>query len=306
MGSVSVESRESAGLSAEHRVETADGRILQALERGTPDGHPVLVHNGTPNSRLLFDSTVEAAMRHGIRLISYDRPGYGGSSRHAGRTVADCAPDVRAIADALGLDRLAVWGISGGGPHALACAALLPDLVPAVAVLASIAPWGAEGLDYFAGMGDLNVEDMKLQLEDPAAARAKAEQDRLQMLAMGADELHEFMKTLLSPLDAAVLTGAFAQWLVDSTRSGMASSSDGWWDDDMAFFAPWGFELGAIETPVLLRHGRQDRFVPYGHGEWLARHIPGVQAELTEDDGHLTQLVRHIDQVHEWLLERLA
>jgi pimeloyl-ACP methyl ester carboxylesterase len=302
---VSVESPHPTGHHAEHRVQTPDGRVLQVLERGIPDGRPVLVHNGTPNSRLLFDHTVEGAERQGIRLISYDRPGYGGSSRHAGRTVADCAGDVRAIAAALGLDRLAVWGISGGGPHAIACAALLPDLVPAVAVLASIAPWGAEGLDYFADMGEMNVEDMKLQLEDPTAAREKCERDRQEMLPMEADQLHEHLKTLLSPVDAAVLTGAVAQFLVDSTRSGMASSSDGWGDDDVAFLEPWGFEFASIQTPVLLRHGRQDWFVPYGHGEWLARHIPGVQAELTEDDGHLTQLVRHIDHVHDWLLERL-
>jgi pimeloyl-ACP methyl ester carboxylesterase len=302
---MSVEARDPRGHHAEHRVEIQDGRVLQVLERGTPDGRPVLVHNGTPNSRLLFDHTVEVAERQGIRLISYDRPGYGGSSRHEGRAVADCANDVRAIAAALGLDRLAVWGISGGGPHAIACAALLPDLVPAVAVLASLAPWGAEGLDYFADMGELNVEDMKLMLSDPVAAREKCEQDRKDMLEMRAEELHEFLKTLLSPVDAAVLTGAMAEFLVDSTRSGMASTSDGWWDDEIAFMQPWGFEFDTIQTPVLLRHGRQDRFVPYGHGAWLARHIPGVQAELTEDDGHLTQLMRHVDGVHEWLLERL-
>ena len=303
---MSGERGDPSGRYAEHQVKTPDGRVLQVLERGAPGGHPVLVHNGTPNSRLLFDPTVAAAERQGIRLISYDRPGYGGSSRHAERTVADCADDVRAIAAALGLDRLVVWGISGGGPHAIACAALLPDLVPAVGVLASLAPWGAEGLDYFADMGELNVEDMKLMLSDPVAAREKCEQDRKEMLKMRGDELHEFLKTLLSPVDAAVLTGAFADFLVESTHSGMPTSSDGWWDDEVAFMKPWGFEFDSIRTPVLLRHGRQDRFVPYGHGEWLARHIPGVQAELTEEDGHLTQLVNHIEQVHGWLLERLA
>ena len=303
---MSVERRDRTGESTEHRVKTPDGRVLQVLERGVPDGRPVLIHNGTPNSRLMFDPSVEGAERQGIRLISYDRPGYGGSSRHEGRRVADCADDVRAIAAALGIDRLAVWGISGGGPHAIACAALLPDLVPAVAVLASLAPWGAEGLDYFADMGELNVEDMKLMLSDPAAAREKCERDRKEMLASDADELNELLKTLLSPVDAAVATGAFASYLVDCTRSGMATTSDGWWDDEVAFMEPWGFALESIRTPVLLRHGRQDRFVPYGHGEWLARHIPGVQAELTEDDGHLTQTLRHLDHVHEWLLERLG
>src|SRR5690242_3662643 len=137
----------------EHEISTADGRRLSVVEAGEPEGSPVLVHNGTPNSRLLYEPTVRLAESQGIRMIGYDRPGYGGSDRDPGRTVASCAGDVRTIANALGIERLAVWGISGGGPHAIACAALLPDLVPAVAVLASIAPWGAEGLDYFEGMG---------------------------------------------------------------------------------------------------------------------------------------------------------
>jgi pimeloyl-ACP methyl ester carboxylesterase len=293
------------GSATEHRVQTPDGRTLQVLERGVPDGPAVLVHNGTPNSRLMSDAEVRSAELQGIRLISYDRPGYGGSSRHAGRTVGDCAQDVSTIAGALGIDRLAVWGVSGGGPHAIASAALLPDLAPAVGVLASIAPWGAEGLDYFTDMGELNVEDTKLQLEDPVAARAKCEEDRKEMLALEPEQLLEHLKTLLSPVDAAVLTGAFAEYVIDATQSGLAPGSDGWWDDGVAFLESWGFELDAIQTPVLLRHGRHDRFVPYGHGEWLARHIPGVTAELTEDDGHLTQVMLHIDHVHEWLLERL-
>ena len=161
-----------AAIGKEHRVAVGDGRVLQVLERGHPDGKPVLVHNGTPSSRLIYEPDVRLAERQGIRLISYDRPGYGGSTAKPGRTVADCAQDVRAIAARLGIERLAIWGISGGGPHALACAALLPDLVPAVGVLASVAPWGADGLDYFAGMGELNADDMRLFLEDRAAARA--------------------------------------------------------------------------------------------------------------------------------------
>ncbi len=289
----------------EHDVVTHDGRVLKVLEDGDRAGRPVLVHNGTPNSRLLFAPDVENAHRRGIRLISYDRPGYGGSTRQPGRTVGDCAEDVREIAAALGIDRLAVWGISGGGPHAIACAALLPDLVVSVGVLASIAPWGAEGLDYFSGMGELNVEDISLMLEDPAAARAKCERDRVQMLAETLPELIEFLKTLLAPVDAAALTGELGQYLIDSTRSGMGTGSDGWWDDGVAILEPWGFELGAIRTPVLLLHGRHDRFVPFAHGEWLARAIPGVEARLTDDDGHLTLTAHHLDEVHAWLLDRM-
>ena len=289
----------------EHRVVTSDGRALQVLERGDGHGHPVLVHNGTPNSRLMSERDVARAKQQGIRLISYDRPGYGDSTPQPERTVADCASDVRAIAAALGLERLAVWGISGGGPHAIACAALLPDLVPAVAVLAACAPWDAPGLDYFAGMGELNVEDMQLSLSDPGAARAKCEQDRLEMLELTPDMLSDYLRTLLAPVDAEVLTGELSQYLIDATRSGLAPGSEGWWEDDVALLSPWGFELASIRTPVLLLHGRQDRFVPFAHGEWLANHIPGVQAELTDDDGHLTLTDRHLDDVHAWLLERL-
>jgi pimeloyl-ACP methyl ester carboxylesterase len=286
-------------------VAAGDGRVLQVLERGHPDGKPVLVHSGTPNSRLMHEPEVRLAERQEIRLISYDRPGYGGSTPWPGRTVADCAQDVRAIASGLGVERLAIWGISGGGPHALACAALLPDLVPAVGVLASVAPWGADGLDYFAGMGELNVDDVRLFFEDRAAARAKCEQDRLEYLQVSTEQLHELLKTLLSPADAAVLTGELAQYLVDCTRSGLAPGAEGWWEDEVALNEPWGFELASIRTPVLLYHGRQDRFVPFGHGEWLAAHIPGVRAELTDDDGHLTLTERHLEQIHAWLLERL-
>jgi pimeloyl-ACP methyl ester carboxylesterase len=300
---VAVEQREWV---YERDVLTVDGRTLRVLERGQPDGHAVLVHNGTPNSRLMFDHDVARARDMEIRLISYDRPGYGGSSHQPGRAVADCAEDVRAIAAALGLERLAVWGISGGGPHALACAALLGDLVPAVAVLASIAPWDAPGLDYFQGMGQLNVDEILLAVRDPAAARQRKETLRQEMLATEAEGLRDFLRTLLAPVDAEVLTGELAQYFVDSARSGLAPGSEGWSEDTSAMLAPWGFALGSIRTPVMLLHGRQDRFVPFAHGEWLAAHIPGVTAGLTDDDGHLTLLERHLDEVHAWLLEHLT
>src|SRR5580658_9698796 len=159
-------------------IPTPDGRTLAIEEAGDPNGRPVLVHNGTPNSRHLYPpATINAAVR-GLRLISYDRPGYGGSTPQPGRTVADCAADVRAICAALGIGRLAMWGISGGGPHVLACAALLPDLVAAAASLASLAPYGAEGLDFFTGMGQANIDDTRLMLADEAAARAQTDRDR--------------------------------------------------------------------------------------------------------------------------------
>jgi pimeloyl-ACP methyl ester carboxylesterase len=290
----------------DRQVTTPDGRVLQIRESGALEGRPVLVHNGTPDSRLMFARDVERAERQGVRLISYDRPGYGGSDRLPGRAVAQCADDVRAIAAALHIERLGVWGISGGGPHAIACAALLPDLVPAVAVLASPAPWSAEGLDYFDGMGELNADDMRLMLEDREAARAKEQEERVEMLDATPDQLREALTTLLSAADRAVMTNELAEHFVASAKVGLGANDDGWWDDNVAFVEPWGFELDSITTPVLLLHGRQDRFVPFGHGEWLANHIAGVQAQLTDEDGHLTLIANHLQAVHDWLLERTA
>ncbi|HTP20136.1 MAG TPA: alpha/beta hydrolase [Solirubrobacteraceae bacterium] len=290
----------------EHQIVTPDGRRLHVSEHGVAQGPAVLVHNGTPSSRLLYEPDVRLAERQGIRIVSYDRPGYGGSDRDAGRSVGSCARDVRAIADALEIERLAVWGISGGGPHAIACAALLPDLVPAVAVLASIAPWRADGLDYFDGMGSENVEDMQLVLTDRTRGRAKHERERVELLAATPETLYTTFETLLSPVDRAALTPALTEFLYAATQDGLGPGADGWWDDDVAFLEPWGFDLDQIRTPVLLLHGRQDQFVPFAHGEWLARHIPGVEARLLPDDGHLTLTEHHLRAVHEWLLERLG
>jgi pimeloyl-ACP methyl ester carboxylesterase len=239
-------------------------------------------------------------------MISYDRPGYGGSDRDPGRSVAGCVRDVRAIADPLRIERLAVWGISGGGPHAIACAALLPDLVPAVAVLASPAPWGAEGLDYFDGMGSENVADVELTLRDQIAGRANHEQERLESLAATPETIYTTFETLLSPVDREALTPALAEFLYEATQLGLGPGADGWWDDDVAFIEPWGFELERIQTPVRLLHGRHGRFVPCTHGEWLARRIAGVDARVSDEDGHLTLIEHQLEGVHEWLLERLG
>jgi pimeloyl-ACP methyl ester carboxylesterase len=285
-------------------VHTPDGRALAVEEGGDPAGRPVLVHGGTPNSRHLYEANARDAAERGLRLISYDRPGYGGSSPQPGRAVADCAGDVRAICAELGIDRLAMWGISGGGPHVLACAALLPDLVTAAASLASLAPYDADGLDYFAGMGQDNVDDTHLFFTDEAAAREKTDQDRLDFLAASPDELAAGMQSLLTPTDAAVLRGELAKFLTETMQDGLAAGSQGWWDDN-CLVLPWGFDVADIAIPVLLLHGQQDMFVPFGHGEWLAAHIPGVEARLLADDGHLTLLENRLPEVHAWLSERL-
>ena len=179
-------------------VRTPDGRELCVESGGDASGRAVLVHGGSPSCRHLSQSWLADARDRGIHLISYDRPGYGRSTAQPGRNVADCVGDVRTIAGAFGIERLGVWGYSGGGPHAwLACAALLPDLVTSVATLASVAPYGVSGLDFFAGMGEDNVEGFKLyHLADPVAARVKSAEQREQLLQITPEGLIEAWATL--------------------------------------------------------------------------------------------------------------
>ena len=288
----------------ERTVETPDGRTLAVQESGDPAGTPVLVHMGTPAPRGLYAPHVADAAARGLRLISYDRPGYGGSTSQPGRSHADCAADVRAVCGALGIDRVGIWGISGGGAHALACAALLPDLAAGVASLAALAPYGAEGLDWFDGMGEGNADGFKLQATDKIASREMLEKDREETLTATADDLAEVFESLLSPADAAVLTGELAEHLAVSGHEALKPGSEGWWEDCEAQVGPWGFDLADISVPVLLMHGREDKMVPFGHGEWLADHIPGVQARLLDNDGHLTLLQNRVPEVHAWLADR--
>jgi len=289
----------------ERTVRRPDGRTLTLEDVGDPNGKPVIVHGGTPNSRHLYPPNVADAERRGIRLIGYDRPGYGGSTPQPGRTVADAAADVEAICAALDLGRVASWGISGGGPHVLACAALLPERVAAVASLAALAPYGADGLDFFAGMGQDNVDDFKLMISDEAAARAKLADDWAGFLAASPEQMAAGMESLVTPTDAKVLAGPLGEFMARSMKDGMRASDEGWWEDSKAGVSPWGFEVGDITLPVLLLHGRQDKFVPFGHGQWLAGQIPGVEARLTEQDGHLTLIEHRIGEVHEWLAGHL-
>ena len=194
--------------------------------------------------------------------------------------------------------------MSGGGPHVLACAAVLPDLATAAASLASVAPYGAEGLDYFAGMGEENVDDDRLFFTDEAAARARIDKDREEILATPPEDAAKAIESLLTPTDAAALHGELTEYLTSSERDALAPGSQGWWDDNCTL-RPWGFDLAEITVRVLLLHGRQDMFVPFSHGEWLAAHVPGVEARLLDDDGHLTLLQNRVPEVHAWLSEHL-
>jgi pimeloyl-ACP methyl ester carboxylesterase len=284
-------------------VETADGRRLRVEVAG--DGRRVvLVQVGSPNAGVLYHGWVPDAAGRGLTLITYDRPGYRGSSGQLGRMVADCAADVRRLSEVVGFKRCVVWGFSGGGPHALACGALLDDLVAAVATIGSPAPFDAPGLDFLAGRSDEDREDHELFLSDRAEWGRHGEQQRQELLAMSAGELAEQWAVGKSAADGAVLHGEFGVWLHRAVQAALASCNDGWIEDDIALFhSPWGFDPASISIPVKVWHGLEDRFVPFEHGRWLAEAIPGAQAELRDHDGHLTVVAGRIGEVHEWLAQ---
>lgn len=287
----------------EHSVRTRDGRVLEVVEGGDQKGKPVFVLHGTPGSHMLFRGHLSDASKRGIRLISYDRSGYGGSSPHPGRKVADGAKDVATIADSLGLDRFAVWGLSGGGPHAIACAALLPDRVVAAATLASPAPYTSPGLDWMSGQGEDNVVEFNAALAGPEELGRFLEPLRAELLKATPEEMTKVFDSLLPPVDKAVFTGELGSFLAGNIKNGVRPGYQGWSEDDLAFVSDWGFAPSDVSVPFLLWQGRHDKMVPFAHGRWLAEHIKGVEARLSPDDGHLTLFQRRVPETHAWLLK---
>lgn len=283
------------------RIDGPHG-ALDVETSGPADGTALVFHNGTPGAGQMFSEQVEAGARRGFRHVAYSRPGYGGSDRHPGRSVADCAADVAAIADALGIERFLTAGISGGGPHALACTALLEDRVIAAATIGSVAPYDAEGLEWLDGMGQENLDEFEAATAGEDALSAYLEPAREELLAVTGEQLHAAFGDLVSEPDRRALTGAFAQFLADNVRNGLQAGVSGWLDDDFAFVRDWGFALDAIRTPVTVWQGAQDRFVPAAHGEWLAAHVPGATARLEPEHGHLSLVLSAYGEVLDALL----
>jgi pimeloyl-ACP methyl ester carboxylesterase len=289
----------------EHVVEAPDGRRLHVLERGVAGGLAVIEHHGTPGSAGPHPDHVPLAVERGARLIVYDRPGYGESDADPGRTVAGAAADVAAIADALGADRFVTWGLSGGGPHALACAALLSERVAGAAALASIAPPDAGGLDLLAGMGAENVVEFGHAMEGRVALEPYLREMVPEILASTVPELVEIMRTVLSPPDLAVFDGREAELILSEMQRGLAPGPEGWLEDDLAFVQPWGFDVTAIDVPVLVVQGEQDLMVLSDHGRWLGERIPGADVRVLPEEGHLTLTLRRMPEILDWLLAKL-
>ncbi len=264
---------------------------------GPEYGTPLLFHYGTPGAPLPYPPTVDTAARHGLRTVLYARPGYGASTPQPGRAVADAAADTTTILDALGAGTFVTLGWSGGGPHALACAALLPDRCLAAATVAGVAPYGSPGLDWLAGMGTDNIEEFGAALAgEPELTRyLQGQADVLR--AVTAADLAQALGDLVSDVDRAQLTGELADFLARSFQAAVATGIAGWRDDDLAFVRDWGFEPDGRQVPVTVWHGDQDRMVPYAHGEWLAAHVPGATAKLVPGEGHLSMVFSTFEKI---------
>ena len=276
-------------------VELPDGRRLEAWATPGPSSTALLVHLGTPSGGVPYAPLVDAAVDRGCRFVTYSRPGYAGSTRRPGRSVADCVDDVTALAERLGVDRLHVVGWSGGGPHALACAALLPERVASAATLAGVAPWGAEGLDWLDGMAEENHLEFGAALRGDAALAEFMAPFASELRNVTADTVAELLGGLVTDVDKRALTGEYAAWTASAFRKAVSSGTWGWHDDDLAFTRDWGFALDEIRVPVTVWQGREDAMVPYAHGVWLAEHVPGARAMLLDDEGHLSLAARFGD-----------
>jgi pimeloyl-ACP methyl ester carboxylesterase len=276
----------------EFDLALGDGRILHVYDtvpEGGAGGPAIVWHHGTPNIGAPPEPLFPAADQLGVRWVSYDRPGSGGSTPRPGRDIAPAAADVSDIADALSLSQFAVMGHSGGGPRALACGALLPDRVIGVVSGSGLAPLGAGGLDWFGGMHAFGEAELR------AATQGRAALGTYLTSA-------EFDPEQFTPADHAALAGPWS-WLGVVAGQAIEGGVGGAVDDNLAYVAPWGFEAGQIHPPVLYLHGGQDRVVPSSHGEWLARHTPSAGLWLRPDDGHVSVLSA-AEAAMAWLCEQ--
>jgi pimeloyl-ACP methyl ester carboxylesterase len=285
-------------------VTTPDGRTLGVVEAGAPDGPVLVAHHGTPSAGRLYRAEVESAERRGLRLIAYDRPGYGRSTPHPGRSVADAAADVAAILGALGVERFATYGWSGGGPHALACAALLAGGCAAAGTIAGVGPADAPDLDWTAGMGEGNVAEFAAARDGRERLTEHCRADADGIMAVGPEQLADALRPHLSDVDAQALAGDLAPFLHESMTAGLEPGVEGWVDDDLAFLAPWGFDVGAIAVPVLVWQGEHDLMVPAGHARWLREHVAGAEGRVLPEEGHLTLFANRVGDVHAWLVDQ--
>lgn len=283
------------------RIRCGDGRVLEVLTEGSGRQVPLVFHDGSPSAAVAYPPLHRAAARCGLSVVTWSRPGYAGSTPQTGRSVAEVAADTAAVLDALDADGFVTLGWSGGGPYALACAALLPERCRAAVSLAGLAPYGVDGLDWLAGMGAENVAGFSAAIagEEPLTALLDAVAP---VMSRGqANDIAQLLGDIVSEVDKVALTGEFAEFMAAVIRRALSHGVAGWRDDALAAVHDWGFDLGTIATPTLIWHGGQDRMVPFEHGRWLSEHIPGAVARLHPDQGHLSLVVTHMADIIEEL-----
>ncbi|MEQ4715812.1 alpha/beta hydrolase [Nonomuraea sp. B19D2] len=286
-------------------VVAPDGRRLAVEERGKPGGTPIFLLHGTPGSRLGPSPRAQVLYRLGVRLITFDRPGYGLSDRMPSRTVASIAADVAAIADALEIDRFAVVGRSGGAPHALACAALLPERTRRAAALVSLAPHSAEGLDWFAGMAESNVLEYLVARTGPHLAATRLTSLANQIRADPESKVLSIGQEGGRADRRIVSDHGLRRMMVRNFTEALRHSADGWVDDVLAFSSDWGFDPAVIRVPTLVWHGENDVFAPVGHARWLGRRIPNATVCIQRGLAHLDAL-SVLPRVLPWLTRELV
>ena len=293
-------------MSSDSQVASApDGRTLMFAEWGDPDAFPVFSLHGTPGSRFGRHYDEGKYTEAGARVITYDRPGYGGSDRLPGRRVVDCVGDVAAIADLLGIERFAVIGGSGGGPHALAVAARLPERVSRAACAVGIAPYDIEDFDWFEGMDPLNIRELEWARQGEQVLVPELEREAAEMLERVAADPSKLLGDDwgLSEADRVELARPERRHVIrEDVNEAVRTGVWGWADDDLCFMTPWGFDVAEIRVPTRVIYGATDVLVPAQHGEWLARHVPGAEVVVEKDQGHLP----HPDLIterYEWLVQ---
>jgi pimeloyl-ACP methyl ester carboxylesterase len=283
----------------EGTLTTNDGRTLAYFERGSAEGVPVIVSHGTPGSRFNRHPDPGIYERHGVRAVVYDRPGYGRSDPDPGRSVADAAADIEAIADELGFEGFVVVGGSGGAPHALACGALLGDRVIRVGALVTPAPSDTKDFDFFDGLAELNVKEFGAALEGKEAIDAYLE-PYVEGIRADPDGVLDEIGSELPDVDRAIMArkeyrDVIKEQFVEAVRQGVR----GWADDDLAFAKPWGFEPEDVQAEVRLWQGELDVLAPRSHGVYVASRLPNAHFDLLEGGGHF--LDEEWAVVYDWL-----
>ena len=275
------------------RVRLADGRHLCYACHGPLDGEPVFLFHGEPGSRLFLPG-LEAVLRQGVRLITVDRPGYGCSDPQPGRSLLDWPQNIASLADELGFERFSILGVSGGGPHALACAYLMPERLKSVAIASSPCPF-----DYRRATDNLSpgrLEEFALAREAPDMLRPMVNRAVSRIREQPAAYVTELGERLDASdgrlLASAAVSAMYCADLGEAVRAG----GEGWLQEAHLLASPWPFDPADIGMPVRIWHGERDRIAPPRMARLLWRAMRGSELRLARGEGHLF-FFRHFDEL---------